>query len=167
MRIVRFLSILLLTLSLSAVAVADEGGSVVDEDLGVTVMTPDDWEINTEDSNAVASFQHPDTKSQIELIATELMNEEVADVFFETFHTTLEESGFVAVSEEEETIGGLEGALWTYEFEHSDVTLQIQVFEFLRNDVAWLVVGYADAEESDAQDETYRALIEGLEFDED
>ncbi len=167
MRIVRFLTIFLVALSLSSVAVAQDAEPVVDEDLGVTVTAPQDWEVNTDDTNAVASFQHPGTKSQIELIATELMNDEVAEVFFETFHTTLEESDFELVSEDEDSIGELDGTLLIYEFEHSGVVLQIQVFEFLRDNIAWLAVGYTDMEEAEAHDEAYRGVIEGLEFDQD
>ncbi len=167
MKTVRFLVFLLVTLSFSAVAIAQEAGPVEDEEFGVTIAVPDAWEVAADDDKAVASFKHPGSQSQIQVIGTKLMNEEVADVFFDTFHTTLTESNFEKVSEEEATIGDFTGNSVSYEFTHSGVTLEVKVFEFLRDQTAWLAIGYMQDEERENYEEDYLSVIEQLRFSDD
>lgn len=167
MRIVRFLAVLLLMISMSAVAVAQEGDPIVDEDLGIEVWPPDAWDDTSDEDSAVANFKHDDTKSQIQLIATPLMNDEVADVFFETFHSTLQDSAFEEQSREDKGVGDLEGTAVDYAFEHSGVTLQIKVFEFLHDDTAYLAIGYLQDEGADDQIEAYQSVLENISFEND
>ena len=162
MKTARFLVVLLVTLSLSAVAFAQ--GPVENEEFGVTITPPDAWEVVADDDKAVASFKHDASQSQIQVIGTKLMNEEVADVFFDTFHTTLTESNFERVNEEQTTIGDFEGKAVTYEFTHSGVTLQVKVFEFLRDQTAWLAIGYMQDEERENYEQDYLSVIEQMRF---
>ncbi len=164
MKTVRFLIILLLALSISSVAVA-QSDPVVNEEFGVTVTPPEAWEALTDDDSAVASFKHGESQSQIQVIATPLMNDEVADVFFDTFHSTLSESDFEEVSREETEIGGFAGTSVTYEFTHSGVTLAIKVFEFMHDDTAWLAIGYMQDDEADEYSQAYYSVIENLSFE--
>lgn len=164
MKSARFLVILLLTLSFSTVAVAQDTGPVEDEEFGVTISPPDAWEVVQDDDKAVASFKHPGSQSQIQVIGTQLMNEEVADVFFDTFHTTLTESNFEKVSEDDTSIGSFEGKATNYEFTHSGVTLEVKVFEFLRGETAWLAIGYMQDEERENHEADYRQVIETISF---
>lgn len=167
MKTARFLVILALALSFSAVAVAQDAEPVENEEFGVTISPPEAWEVSTEDDKAVASFKHPASQSQIQVIGTKLMNEDVADVFFDTFHTTLTESNFEKVDEEETTIGDFEGNAITYEFTHSGVTLDVKVFEFLRDQTAWLAIGYMQDEERENHEQDYFSVIEDIQFSED
>lgn len=162
MKTARFVLVLLLALSISTVAVAQE--TVEDEELGVTVVAPDAWEINSDDAKAVANFKHSGSQSQIQVIGTQLMTAEVADTFFDTFHKTLTESNFEEVGQEETTVGDYEGTQIDYAFTHSGVTLEVVVFEFVRDQTAWLVIGYMQDEEREEHEETYRSVIENLEF---
>lgn len=167
MHIARFVAITLLILLFSATAVAQEDGVVENEEFGVTVTAPDAWEQQEGDEKAVANFRHPDTQSQIQVIGTQLMNAEVADVFFDTFHQTLEESDFEVSEEDQISIGDFEGKATTYEFTHSGVTLAVEVFEFLRDDTAWLAIGYMQDEEREEQRNDYLSVIESLQFTDD
>lgn len=165
MKTTRFLIILLLTLSVSAVAVAQDAEPVQDEEFGVTIAPPDAWEIATDDNKSVANFRHGDSQSQIQVIGTQLMNAEVADVFFNTFHKTLTESNFEEVSNEDASYGEYEGTAINYEFTHSGVTLEVMVFEFLRDQTAWLVVGYMQDEERENHESDYASVIESISFE--
>lgn len=165
MKTVRFLIIMLLTLSISAVAVAQDGEPVVDDEFGVTVSPPDAWDVLTDDDSAVANFKHDESQSQIQVIATPLMNDEVADVFFDTFHSTLEESDFEETTREDATIGPFEGTSITYQFTHSGVTLEVKVFEFMHADTAWLAIGYMQDDEADEYAEAYYSVIENMSFE--
>lgn len=162
MKTARFLFVLVLVLLISSVAVAQD--TVEDEEFGVTVVKPDAWESAGDDDKAVANFKHSGSQSQIQVIGTRLMTAEVADTFFNTFHTTLTESNFEKVSEESATIGEFEGKTVNYAFTHSGVTLEVIVFEFLRDQTAWLVIGYMQDEERENHEDAYLSVIENLSF---
>lgn len=167
MKTARFVVIALVSLLVSAPAVAQDAEPVENEEFGVTITPPDSWEVETDDDKAVANFKHPESQSQIQVIGTQLMNEEVSDVFFDTFHQTLTESNFEQVGEEEKTIGDFEGTATDYEFEHSGVTLEVTVFEFLRDDTAWLAIGYMQDEEREARQEDYTSVVENMTFEDE
>lgn len=164
MKIARFLMILLSVMAISVVASAQE--PVSNEEFGVTVTPPTGWEVSISDEKAVASFKHADSQSQIQVIGTKLMNSEVADVFFSTFHRTLTESNFQQLSEANATYGSREGKEVRYSFTHSDVTLEVMVFEFLSNDTAWLVIGYMQDSERENRSGDFASVIETMSFDE-
>lgn len=166
MKTARFFVVLLVALAFSAVAFAQDAGPVENEEFGVTVTPPAGWEVGSSDDKAVANFKHRGSQSQIQVIGTKLMNAEVADVFFSTFHKTLTESNFEQVSEESNTIGGLEGTEIRYEFTHSGVTLEVMVFEFLQDHTAWLVIGYMQDSERENHEDDFTSVIENLSFDE-
>ncbi|MFB6265072.1 MAG: hypothetical protein ABEL76_15840, partial [Bradymonadaceae bacterium] len=109
-------------------------------------------------------FKHTGSQSQIEVVATKLMTKDVSDVFFETFHKTLKESDFKKVSQEEATIAGFEGKRTDYEFEHSGVKLHVPVFQFLKNDTAWLVVGYIQKDVKKEYLDEFKTVVKNIEF---
>jgi hypothetical protein len=164
MKTARFVLVLLLALSISTVAMAQD--AVENDEFGVTVVAPDAWETTTDDDKAVANFKHGDSQSQIQVIGTRLMTAEVADTFFNTFHKTLTESNFEKVGEESATIGDYEGKKIDYAFTHSGVTMEVVVFEFMRDQTAWLVIGYMQDEERANHEDAYLSVIENLRFSE-
>lgn len=164
MSFARFVIISLIVTLVSATAFASDGEPVTDDEFGVEIAPPAAWEVDTDDDKAVANFKHPDSQSQIQIIGTQLMSEEVADVFFETFHDTLVESNFEKADSEEKTIGEFEGKATNYEFTHSGVTLEVTVFEFLRDDTAWLAIGYMQDEMRDEHQQDYEAVVENITF---
>ena len=166
MKTARFLVVLLMALAFSAVAVAQTAEPVSNEEFGITVVPPGGWEVSTSDDKAVANFKHRGSQSQIQVIGTKLMNADVADVFFSTFHKTLTESNFEKVSEEDSTVGGHEGKQIRYTFTHSGVTLEVMVFEFLAEDTAWLVIGYMQDSERENHAGDFVSVIENLQFHE-
>ena len=164
MKFARFFSTVLIALLFSSVAVAQDAQPIENEEFGVTITPPAKWEATEGNDKAVASLKHKASQSQIEVVGTKLMTPDVADVFFKTFHKTLTESNFEQTSQQQTTIGGIEGQQTTYRFTHSGVTLEVAIFQFVRDSSAWLVVGYMqDAEKQEYMDD-FTSVIEGMEF---
>jgi hypothetical protein len=167
MKTARIITLLLLALLVSPALYAQEGGeTVTNEQYGVEVAPPAKWKVVEGSDKAVANFKHSGSQSQIEVVGTRLRTKDVSDVFFETFHKTLAESDFKKIDETSATIGGHEGSKTTYEFKHSDVTLNVVVFEFLRDSTAWLVVGYMQDVEADKYMGDFNAVVESMKFTE-
>ncbi|RAL21524.1 hypothetical protein DL240_11720 [Lujinxingia litoralis] len=164
MNIARFFAVLLLALSLSSIAVAQET-VVENEEFGVTITPPSAWEVNASDDKAVANFKHPDSNSQIQVIGTKLMSKDVADVFFSTFHKTLTESNFEEVSAADSSIGEQQGRLSTYSYTHSGQTVNVVVFDFIREGTAWLVIGYMPESESEKLRADFDATVTSMSFE--
>lgn len=164
MSIARFIGILLAVLLVAAPALAQDAKPVENEEFGVTITPPAKWEVAQGNDKAVANFKHRGSQSQIEVVGTKLMTPDVADVFFKTFHKTLKESNFEQVSQEQATIGGHEGTKTTYTFTHSGVTLNVPVFQFTRDNAAWLVVGYIQDTEKDKYTADFQSVIENMTF---
>lgn len=166
MKTARFFLIMLLALSISTSVFAQDAEPVTNQEFGVTVAPPKGWDVSKGDDKAVANFKHEGTQSQIQVIGTKLMNAEVADVFFSTFHKTLTESNFEQVSEESATLGGREGKEVRYQFTHSGVTLDVMVFEFIEGQTAWMVIGYMQDSEREQQHPDFVSVIENITFQE-
>ena len=162
MKIARFFVVLLVAVALSSTAMAQ--GPVQNEEFGVSIAAPDGWEVASADDKAIANFKHQGSQSQIQVIATRLMNAEVADTFFSTFHRTLEESNFEEVSRQDATHGGHSGKEVKYSFTHSGVTLEIMVFEFLNDDTAWLVIGYMRDSEGENHGTSFQSVVQNIQF---
>lgn len=143
-----------------------QDGKVTNEEFGVEIQKPKDWQSFAGNEKAVAVFQHPVTQSQIEIVPTKLMTPDVADVFFSTFHKTLTESSFEQEEQKKEKIGDYEGTTTTYKFTHAGVTLQVMVFQFVRESTAWIVVGYLQSQSPDIAKlrEGYRWTIQKIDF---
>lgn len=134
-----------------------------DADLNVQIDMPADWSVVEGNDRAVFNFKHEESHSQIEIIATELLTQDVADVFFETFHETLTTSDFTQSGREEgKAYGTHSGTETIYEFTHSGVTLKIAVYQFVTESTAWLVVAYVQADNFDEYMSTYAQVVESL-----
>lgn len=166
MKFARFVSVLMIGLFATSVAFAQDGEPIKNEKFGVEITPPAKWEVTEGNEKAVANFKHRGSQSQIEVVGTKLMTENVSDVFFETFHKTLSESNFEKLEEEEATIGSFEGNRTNYEFKHSGVTLEVVVFEFLKGDTAWLVVGYMQDVEKEKYIGDFEKVVQNMKFSE-
>lgn len=164
MKVARFVSTVLAVLLVATAAFAQDENVVDNEQFGVKITAPDKWEVSSGNDKAVANFKHKGSQSQIEVVGTKLMTADVADVFFKTFHKTLTESNFEQTSQEETTIGDIEGTKSTYAFTHSGVTLEVSIFQFTRESSAWLVVGYFQDAEKDKYSEDFTSVVENMEF---
>jgi len=164
MRIARLCSILVIVLVIPSVGVAQDGQPVKNEKFGVEIEPPAKWEVTEGNEKAVANFKHRGSQSQIEVVGTKLMTENVSDVFFETFHKTLKESNFEQLSQKEAEIGQYSGMQTNYKFEHSGVTLEVVVFEFLRESTAWLAVGYMQDVEKDKYIGDFKEVVKNMTF---
>lgn len=166
MRMARFLVTLLLALTVATPAMAQDAKPIQNEDFGVTITPPAKWEVAQGNDKAVANFKHRGSQSQIEVVGTKLMTPDVADVFFKTFHKTLKESNFERKEQGEATIGEYKGTQTSYKFTHSGVTLEVVIFEFTKNDTAWLVVGYMQEADKDKYLEDFKSVVSTMKFKE-
>ena len=164
MKLARFLMILMLALSLSSSAFAQDAKQVKNDDFGLTVKAPEKWEVQSSDK-AVANFKHKSSQSQIEVIGTKLMSKDVADVFFKTFHKTLKESKFEQLEQTELTIGAQKGTQTNYKFMHSGVKLEVVIFQFIQDSSAWLVVGYMQDSDKDKYYGDFKTVVESMKFE--
>ena len=165
MKTARMVTLSLLALLVSPALFAQEGGkTVTDEQFGVEISPPAKWEVAQGSDKSVANFKHNGSQSQIEVVGTKLMTENVSDVFFETFHKTLKESNFKQLSQGETEIGQFTGMKTNYKFDHSGVTLEVVVFEFLRDSTAWLVVGYMQDVEKDKYIGDFKKVVKNMKF---
>lgn len=162
MKLARVLITLLVALSIHASAFAQE--AVENEEFGVSVTPPAKWEVTQGNDKAVANFKHAGSQSQIEVVGTKLMTPDVADVFFKTFHKTLKESNFDETGTQDTTVGDHKGKQTTYKFTHSGVTLEVVIFQFLRDNTAWLVVGYMQDVDKDKYIGDFTSVVQNIKF---
>ncbi len=164
MKLVRVLFTLLVISMVSATAFAQDAAPVENEEFGVSVTPPAKWEVTQGNDKAVANFKHRGSQSQIEVVGTKLMTSDVADVFFKTFHKTLKESNFEETGKEEATVGAHKGTQTSYKFTHSGVTLEVVIFQFLRDNTAWLVVGYMQDVDKDKYVGDFKSVVQNIKF---
>jgi hypothetical protein len=143
---------------------AQDGNVVSNDTFNVTSPVPEGWTVNEENERATFNFEHEASSSQIEVIGTELVTADVADVFFNTFHDTLTSAEFLQRGREDKQVGAYSGTETIYSFTHSGVTLKVVVFQFVRDTTAWLAVGYMQEDVFDEHAESYRAVLAGLTF---
>ncbi|MBN1946079.1 MAG: hypothetical protein JW797_10405 [Bradymonadales bacterium] len=134
------------------------------DQFGVGITLPEGWSEVEGNERAIFNFKHEESQSQIEIIATQLMSTDVANVFYDTFHETLEQSNFERQNVASETIGAYTGTLTHYLFAYAGVQLKIVVFQFTRESTAYLVVGYIKADEFDALFPGFQAAVSNLTF---
>ncbi len=164
MKLVRIALVALFCLTFTQAAFAQDATPVENEEFGVTITPPAKWEVTQGNDKAVANFKHRGSQSQIEVVGTKLMTPDVADVFFKTFHKTLKESNFEELKSEEATIGGNKGTQTSYKFTHSGVTLEVVIFQFMRESTAWLVVGYMQDVDKEKYLPDFNSVVENMKF---
>lgn len=164
MKLTRVFLALIATLLVSTSAYAQEATPVENDEFGVTVTPPAKWEVTQGNDKAVANFKHRGSQSQIEVVGTKLMTPDVADVFFKTFHKTLKESNFEETGKSDATMGSHKGTQTSYSFTHSGVTLEVVIFQFLRENTAWLVVGYMQDVDKDKYTGDFKSVVENIKF---
>lgn len=153
-----------MTLTFAPAEVVAQDGVIKNDDYGVEITKPKDWETDAGNEKALTVFTHPGTQSQIEVVPTKLMTADVAEVFFNTFYKTLADSNFERENQKDDTIGTMTGKRTTYKFDHSGVTLKVHVFSFVRDTTAWLVVGYWQDSEAKTGEAAFKSTIESLKF---
>ena len=164
MRFIQIIITLAVCFTFALPAFAQDAKPVENKEFGVQISPPAKWEVTQPNDKAVANFKHRGSQSQIEVVGTKLMNPDVADVFFKTFHKTLKESNFEEIGKEEKTYGDLKGTQTSYKFTHSGVTLEVVVFQFLRDSTAWLVVGYMQDVDKSKYIGDFEAVTKSIKF---
>jgi hypothetical protein len=149
--------ILLVALLMGGTAFAQDATVLRNDEFSVSFTMPEGWVQAEGNERAIFNVKHDESQSQIEVIATELMSPDVADVFYDTFHETLTLSSFSQEERSEATYGAHTGTLTKYRFEYAGVVLRVVAFQFTQESTAYLVVGYIKADEF----ETHRPAFEG------
>lgn len=152
-----------------AVVLAQDGNSteVFDDTLGVTVVAPEGWEKVRVSGNdkSVANFRHGASQSQIEVIGTKLFNKDVGQQFLDTFYDNMLANAFTEARPAKDLkVGPLEGKLTQYAFEHTGIQLSVVVYGFVRDEQAYLVIGYFKSEELETYYPALQKVIETLRF---
>ena len=148
-----------LFLALPATWAAAQGTTVTHEGMAVQVNQPSGWTAAAGSERAIFNFVHEDSQSRMEVIGVELITSDVADVFFSTFHDALRDADFRAGESEGQVYGANAGLETRYTFQYAGVSLTVRVFEFVRRDVAWIFVSYAESSFDDELMPLFRELV--------
>lgn len=157
--------VLIVALLLGGTALAQDATVLHNDEFGVSFTMPQEWVQAEGNDRAIFNVKHEDSQSQIEVIATELMSPDVADVFYDTFHETLTHSQFTQEDRSEATFGSHTGTLTKYRFEYAGVVLRVVVFQFTHESTAYLVVGYIKADEFETHNPAFEGAVAALAFD--
>jgi hypothetical protein len=149
---------------LSGAAMAQTERVMNNSDFGVSWQRPSDWTVVDGNERAIFNIKHEDSQSQIEVIATQLMSSDVAGVFYDTFHETLQQSQFQLTNSTEQDIGAHRGKLSQYRFEYAGVVLRVVVFEFTHQSTAYLIVGYIKDDEFDTHYASFEEAVSSITF---
>jgi hypothetical protein len=159
------LTTLAVALLVAGSAVAQSQDAVMTNDqLGVSWTRPDGWTAVEGNERAVFNIRDDESQSQIELIATQLMSPDVANVFYDTFHETLTQSNFQPTATTEQDIGAHHVKLTQYRFEYAGVVLRVVIFEFTHESTAYLVVGYIKDDEFDTHYASFEEAVRSITF---
>lgn len=141
-----------------------QDNTMTNAEFGVTMTRPEGWTEVEGNERAIFNIKHEESQSQIEVIATNLMSPDVADVFYDTFHETLEQSSFQRQSVNQQPIGDHNGKLTEYRFEYAGVVLRVVVFQFTHESTAYLIVGYIKDDEFDTHFSSFEEAVASLTF---
>lgn len=161
---IRITIVATLSLLLLASTALAQDDLLTSSEYGVRMTRPDGWEDVEGNERAVFNIKHDDSQSQIEVIATQLMSADVATVFYDTFHETLEQSSFELQGSETQTFGEHEGDLTEYRFEYAGVALRVVIFAFTHESTAFLVVGYIKDDQYETHITSFEAAVGSIEF---
>lgn len=153
------LALAMLTLSVPVAGFAAASETVQNERFGIELERPSEWVDSGGSDRALFTFLHEPSQSRIEVIGTELITADVAGIFYEAFHEVLRASGFESTGSEDRDYNNNAGQLSSYSFNHAGVTLSVKVFQFERQDVAWLMVLYAEESQIEALEPVFGQLI--------
>jgi hypothetical protein len=155
----------LLVLAVAAPASADDG-AVIDTGKGLQFSRPDGWVDAGKKKGTVAALRAAgDKKSGIEFRYARVTAEKSV-AYFNSFHARLVEAGLQKQESESKEYGELRGKLTEYATStDGDEGLRLFVFQFHRDDAAWLVVGMFDAEQRNNYLKDYEALLTAISFE--
>jgi hypothetical protein len=174
----RSIAIVLVGISLSATAFAQEGAdekespemrakAVTDAESGAKVTRPDGWVSGKAGIGVIAMFRAAgDSRSQIEVRVSPHVKEKQGEFFFTSFHSNLQKAGFSKLREgQEATYGGKKGLETEYETSSKKQKLRLIVWQYQHNDSAYLVVGFFPAEARDKYYEDFQQVAKSLTFE--
>ena len=167
----RTLTLLLLcTMLLPAAAMAQGRESAVIKKLGketVTVNKPDGWVVGKPPRGTIALFRAAgDAKSQIEVKRTPGVKDAQAERFFASFHTNLKKMGLKEAGSAVELAipGFLKGSLTEYTLTSKGEPYRMLVWQALRGDAAWMVVGFFPEKARDVHFGAMQKLMRAISF---
>lgn len=169
-RLARTLTLLLLLTFVPVVAQAQGRESAVVTKLGketVTVNKPDGWVVGKAPRGSIALFRASgDAKSQIEVKRTPGVNTTQASRFFTSFHTNLKKMGLEeAGSGIALAVPGFEsGKLTEYKLVSRGAPYRMLVWQALRGDAAWMVVGFFPEKARDVHFGAMQKLMRAISF---
>ena len=160
MKTLRLFAALLLTAALAAPAFAQT--PVTNAQFSAAVERPAGWVDAPGNDRAAFNFRHEESSSQIEVIATQLLTAEVAEIFFDTFHESLRSANFAQLAQADASVGERDGLQTTYGFEHAGISLNVTIFQFVIGNTAWVVVSYAQQDLADSFRNDFESVVSSL-----
>lgn len=170
--------ILLAGLSLSPVAFAQdkesEGDSsgmrakvITDSDTGSAVTRPDGWVRGKAGKGVVASFHAAgDKKAQIEVRLSPHVKDKQGEIFFASFHSSLQKAGFTRDEvRAEQSYGGKTGVETEYKTTAKKQEFRMIIWQYQHADSAYLVVGFFPEKGRDKYYSDFQQVIASLEVD--
>ncbi|MGI5829925.1 MAG: hypothetical protein ACOX8U_07150 [Bradymonadia bacterium] len=168
-RVVRLVLVLLTfsawLLGVSALVYAEDAAIVTNENFGVMLSVPQDWDLDArgEDAKVIASFSQQKTAGKLELLGTRIIRDEHALVMFDAFKEQLKANGFVtAVAAQELEFGERKGSLEEFDFTSSEVTIRVIAFCFVEKSVAYAAVAYVSRADRERVRESLEAMVLSL-----
>lgn len=173
-----WIAILLLGVSLSAPAFAQDGSSdddtpkmrakvLKDSESGSEVTRPDGWVQGKSGKGVLATFYAAgDKKSQIEVRISPHVKKKQGEIFFASFHSSLQKAGFTRDElREKQTYDGKTGVETEYQTTSKERKFRLIVWQYHHDDSAYLVVGFFPAKERDNYYRDFQTTIKSLKVD--
>lgn len=173
-----WIAILLVGFSLSSTAFAQDEKSekdtpdmrakvIKDAESGSAVTRPEGWVQGKSGKGVLATFHAAgDKKAQIEVRHSPHVKEKQGEIFFASFHSSLQKAGFTRDEvREAQTYGGKEGVETEYKTTSEKRKFRMLVWQYHHDDSAYLVVGFFPDKGRDKYYSAFQEVITSLEVD--
>ncbi|AWV89700.1 hypothetical protein DN745_10250 [Bradymonas sediminis] len=167
-----------MSFTLSSTAFAQDGKSktdtpdmrakvIKDSESGSAVTRPDGWVQGKSGKGVLATFHAAgDKKAQIEVRLSPHVKEDQGEIFFASFHSSLQKAGFTRDEvREKQTYEGKTGVETEYKTTSGKKEFKMIIWQFQQDDAAYLVVGFFPAKGRDKYYGDFKKVIESLKVD--
>lgn len=139
---------------------------VVDEISGAKLTRPEGWVVGKKGKGVAAIFRAAgDPEAQIEVRVSPHVKADQRKSFFASFHANLQKAGFVKKQVlEEATYAENTGVETEYETSSKKRVFRLVVWQFHREETAFMVVGFFPTKSRDRFYPDYQAVIESMTF---
>src|SRR5690554_3740661 len=173
-----WVSILLMGFSLSTSALAQDKKSdsdtpemrakvITDSESGSSVTRPDGWVQGKPGKGVLATFHAAgDKKAQIEVRLSPHVKDQQGEIFFASFHSSLQKAGFTRDEVRPKTsYGGKMGVETEYKTTSKKQQFRMIIWQYQHGDSAYLIVGFFPEKGRDKYYSDFQQVIASLKVD--